>query len=404
MLRIFFLLIITVLLGGFTTAAAPSAPDDVPLGTPILAFDTAAQDAIWLYDLQNRTARQLSFGDEQHRVWGFSPDGCRVLFTLGRSPTHIRAYSARLNGDDVREVARFASPPSGVWSIWEPQWSPDAANPRIAFTFIRYTPNNSDGFDTDHRIAWVDASAANGYGGEPAFYSVTGDEHTARWSFDGARLIYVSYEERPAGADPFSTAVPNSPVTSTLREADIWMVDADGSNKRRVTDFPVGSVSMPRWSPDGDLIGFVYSPSPNNDQIWMIGSAAGSIPTQLSYATALALDLSWFSDSTAMVASLRDFRGAAENRLWRIPLVGIADNEAEEILSDPASSYLDYPRYSSDGRFLAFRSAYALGLMDFSGASGIENISGLLPDTFDGNTPPVWSPSVFTGESSCGGQ
>jgi hypothetical protein len=129
----------------------------------------------------------------------------------------------------------------------------------------------------------------------------------------------------------------------------------------------------------------------------MIGASPNAIPTQLSYATALALDLTWQSDSAAMIAAMRDLRGVAENRLWRVPLVGVADNDATQIISDPALSFQDYPRYSADGRYLALRSEYALGLVDFESATWV-----LLDERFMGNTPPVWSPAGYSGESSCG--
>ena len=384
-------LLLLLLLLCIPAQASPLDQLDSPLNAPIFAFDTAAQDRIVLYDVTTGTTRELQFGSGWHRVWSFSPDGCRIAFTLSDGLDNARLYTARLDGSDMRELVRFATPPVGEWGIWEPQWSPDAANPRIAFTLIVTQINNNGERVQDHRIGWVTSD-----GGEPAFYSVTGDEHTARWSPDGQWLAYVSYEERAAGNDPLSTAVPDTPVTSTLREADLWVVGADGLNKTRRTNFPVGNVSMPRWSPDGDLIGFVFSPTPNNDQVWLIGSDAGATPTPLSYTDALALDLTWLPDSSAMAAALRDFKGISENRLWRIPLVGVADNDAVQIAGAPDLINMDYPRYSADGRYLAVRSAYELTLIDLSNSSWI-----LLDDTYNGNTPALWSPAAYTGESTC---
>ncbi len=346
--------------------------------TPVrrLIFTGAAGDRLYVYDLASGTARELRFGRGLHQVWGVSPDQCRVLFTLSDPPDQARIFSARLDGSDMQPLVRWSTPPDQS-SEWEPQWSPDGS--RIAFTLIEPSAGYEATSGYRHRIAWVPAG-----GGEPAFYSITGDEHTPRWSPDGTWLAYVSYEERPAGANPYATALPDAPVTSTVREADLWVVGADGQNKTRRTDFPIGTVSQPRWSPDGFLIGFVFSPLPNQDQVWMVGSDPGALPTQLSYAEALALDLQWQPDSTAMIAAMRDFRGITENRLWRIGLVGAADQTAVELVS-PQFPHLDYPRYSADGVYLAARTAYALVIVNTTSAETV-----LLEGAYMGNTPPVW--------------
>lgn len=355
-------LLILLLLLTFRVSAAPGFPDARPFAAPLLAVDVAASDHLTLYDVTNDATRALNFGRAVHRAWGFTPDGCRLIFTLGNNPA--RLYSARLDGSDPRELVSYAGT---TWGVWDAHMQPNGD--RIAFTLIDTDGNG----EQRHRIAVVSAS-----GGEPAFLSVTGDEHTPRWSADGRWIIYVSYETSPEGS----------------READLWMVSADGVNKYRMTTFTAGSVSMPRPSPDGDLIGFVYSPSPNNDQFWMIGAQPDALPTQLSYATVLALDLTWLPDSTAMIVAARGMQGIAENRLWQLPLVGNADIDAAPLSVDPAPRYLDYPRFSADGQWLAFRGEYALYLQNrLDGATrALANYA---------NTPPAWSPSGFAGEAQC---
>lgn len=354
-----------------------AAPGSAQTASPQILFTSAAGDRIYVYDLESGTSQELRFGRGLHKLWGISPDSCRVLFSLTDSPDQTRIYTARMDGSDMQPLIRWSTPPA-AWSEWEPVWSPDGT--RIAFTLIEPNANFPLTGGLRHRIAWVAPD-----GGEPAFYSITGDEHTARWSPDGAWLAYVSYEERPVGANPYATAIPDAPVVTTIREADLWVVGADGLNKSRRTDFPIGSVSQPRWSPDGDLIGFVFSPLPNQDQVWMVGSNAGATPTQLSYAEALILDLQWQPDSTGMVAAMRSFRGVTENRLWRIGLIGAADQSAVELVSS-AFPHLDFPSYSPDGRYLAARSAYALMILDTTNGASI-----LLEGEYMGNTPIVWS-------------
>lgn len=370
------LLLLAFLLFANFAHAAPGAPTQALIG-PLLAADTAQQDRIILYDLGTGTTRTLTFGNGWQRVWDFSPDGCRIVFTSSSGSEPASLYTAKLDGSGVTELVTA----NGGAGAWEPQWGTD----RIAYTQI-----DADG---KHRIAWINPQT-----GETGYYSVTGDEHTARWSPDRQWLVYASYVQRAAGADMFSTAEPTRPgQTSTqVREADLWVVSADGKTKYQLTNFPVGSVSMPRWSPDGDLIGFVYSPTGNQDQFWMIGAAQGALPTQLSFQWVLALDLTWLPDSTAMIASAQDLQGVRENRLWHIPLTGSADQNAVQYLVDPSLSYLDYPRFSADGRWLATRSEYALALVNATNMSW-----RWLDDTALGNTPPVWSPAAFAGEAAC---
>src|SRR5690554_6523371 len=84
--------------------AQPAAP---PLVGPLIAVNTSEQDRIILYDLATDGRRELSFGAGWHNVWGFSPDGCRVIFTLSDGAALAKLYSARLNGTDVRDLVQF---------------------------------------------------------------------------------------------------------------------------------------------------------------------------------------------------------------------------------------------------------------------------------------------------------
>jgi Tol biopolymer transport system component len=359
--------------------------DHAPLVGPLLAATTDDQDRIILYDIGAGGQRSLSFGNSWHMVWGFSVDGCRVVYTLSDGIALARLYSARLDGTEL---------PAGDWGVWEPQPSPDGS--RIAFVMIRAQLELDGSRSYQRHIAFIDSA-----GGVPQFYSVTGDEAEPRWSPDGEWLAYISYTGRVPGLDSNATAAPTpegmplNPDT-LLREAELWVVSADASVKYQLTNFPTGSVRAPRWSPDGFLISFIYSPSGNNDTFWMIGNAQGAIPTQLSFQWSLILDTTWFPDSASILASARDFHATPNNFLWRVPLVGNADTDATRYIPDDALSYVDYPRFSADGRYLALRTSYNLALVDT-----ITQTWTLLDPALTGNTPPVWSPAGFTGEANC---
>ena len=74
----------------------------------------------------------------------------------------------------------------------------------------------------------------------------TASEQTPRWSPDGRQVVFASNRAHYSGATR-DTGTP---------DLDIWIVNGDGTNARRLTTDPAQD-SDPSWTPDGS--GVVFS-------------------------------------------------------------------------------------------------------------------------------------------------
>ena len=93
---------------------------------------------------------------------------------------------------------------------------------------------------------------------------------------------------------------------------DIWMVDADGTNPRRITAHMARDFS-PRFSPDGRTIAFTSNRNGNND-VYIVPSNGGE-PKQLTWYAGNDEALYWTPDGKGVVMSSQ--RGA---NAWGSPL------------------------------------------------------------------------------------
>jgi hypothetical protein len=180
-------------------------------------------DEIYIVDEDGSNPRNLT----QHPAndWGpdWSPDGEWIAFNSDREGT-LAGYLVRPDGSDLR--------PIDVDGWFEyPSFSPDGT--RIVF-------ERPDGGDYD--LFTVDLET----GEVQQLTDAPGDDGWAVWSPDGSSIAFSTERDdcewAPPDEDCWRSGEPGE-------HHDIWIMDADGGNQRRVTP-EVGQFVA--WSPDGE--------------------------------------------------------------------------------------------------------------------------------------------------------
>ena len=155
----------------------------------------------------------------------WSPSGTQLVYasTLP-GPGFYELFSARDDGSAPVQIT------SGGFENRQPSWSPNGTS----ITFVRTVNSNRaiyvvhpDGTDL-HRVVGFSGAL-----GEPA------------WSPDGSKILY-------------SNQVNGRPARYSAPGVEIYVVNADGSGERRLTELAPQFAydTAPTWSPDGDQILF----------------------------------------------------------------------------------------------------------------------------------------------------
>jgi TolB protein len=223
---------------------ADGADDVQPVFSPdgrriAFASNRAGQWDIYLMDRDGRNVQPVTAGPGQKMHPSFSPDGTRLVYCcLSAREAQWELWVADLSTGQKRVIG------PGLFPAWAPRKDVD----RIAFQRARQRGSQWFGIwtldliDGEPRNVTEVASAANAALVCPA------------WNQDGTRLA-------------FSIIVPGATPQSGRSGHDIWVCNADGSARQRVTD---GSsiFATPTWGPAGRL--YFISDRGGREAVWSI--------------------------------------------------------------------------------------------------------------------------------------
>jgi Tol biopolymer transport system component len=174
----------------------------------------------------------------------WSPDGTRIAF-IGREATgnsglyvvDVKADGALTGGLQARRITEAGA--SLVWG--RPRWSPDGTE-LAAEAGTNYDCSNYDSGTMDAFIVKADGS------GQRPLVAEAAKEYNPTWSPDGKQLAFIRLVD------------PSEWVTGRPCTAAIWVIDAAGTNPRRLDGLaPDPDLQPPVWSPDGTrLVGVSY--------------------------------------------------------------------------------------------------------------------------------------------------
>jgi Tol biopolymer transport system component len=253
-----------------------------------LAFSSTRNSehpSIYLQRVDGTAVTQLSDGGSDDAYPAFSPDGKQIAFSSTRSGNWqifemdvdgrnivqltsgpMQAIHPSFSPDGSRIVYCAVGGRSGQWELWTldlktsekrtigyglfPTWSPNPAVNRIAFQRARQRGSRWFGLWTIDLI--------DGEGRRPTEIAVSSNAAilTPAWSPDGRRLAFATVLQPGKGGE-----------SRARGQTDIWTVEADGTNRQRLTDGH-GNNLMPFWASNSRV--FFVSDRGGAESIWSV--------------------------------------------------------------------------------------------------------------------------------------
>jgi Tol biopolymer transport system component len=227
----------------FVVAVGPDPQQGGPVWSPDgtrIAF-VSSQDGnseIYVADVTARTARNVSADPWPSSDPQWSPTGSQLSYSVNPEGVPLDVYIVEVSGGSPINVTDDPA--------WSPRgsWSPDGSR----FLYV----TNRDGND---EIYLADADGRN----PVRLTNSPANDRDPAWSPNGSRIAFSSgLDSRMEGTTTWQIVIPSR----------IWMMNADGTGKRALTDGsidpenPAGysvAHSGPTWSPDGSWLAFAVT-------------------------------------------------------------------------------------------------------------------------------------------------
>lgn len=195
---------------------------------------------IWILHVEGSRWNLTSSSATFDFLPAWSPDGTRIVYTS--SDNQNPNFDIHIISLDQREKRRLTFDPA---RDARPTWHPDGT--RLAFASDR---------DGNSEIYSINADGT----GLVNLTNDSGDDDDPAWSHDGTRIAFDSNQ---------SVGLPD----------EIFLMDADGSNQRRLLS--MAEAVAPAWSPGDSLIAFA-SRGPNGTFEIFLTDSLGGLPVQVT--------------------------------------------------------------------------------------------------------------------------
>jgi Tol biopolymer transport system component len=248
-------------------APAATASPEANGGGLILFWSESPWPSLWSVRPDGTHRRRILRTREAAKRPRLSPDRKWVAFDGARPGTRaigeFDIQVVRLDGTGRRTLTRTKE-----WDV-DAQWSPDGAR----LSFSRMPP----GADWLHSSVWT----VRPDGADPR---LLGRGQAARWSPDGARLVL------------------DAPTTGS--DGDLFVVAADGGDRRRLTTTPALEQAA-GWSPDGKRILFTRFRLGGGADVYVM-EADGTGTRRLTRAPAGEIAAAWSPDGSKILFTRGD--------------------------------------------------------------------------------------------------
>ncbi len=209
---------------------------------------------VYVMDTEGRNTVTVTNGSSQCIHPSYSPDGAQLVYSsLGTRSNQWELWTVNLTSSERRQIGY------GLF----PSWSPSKDGDKIAFQRARQRGSRwfslwtLDLVDGEARHVTEVAVSSNAAIVSPS------------WSPDGKRLVFATVLD-PNHGEKKTTA------GSTRGEQDIWTIDADGNDRRRITDGN-GVNLTPCWASDNRV--YFVSNRSGNESVWSVRPETGKVFT-----------------------------------------------------------------------------------------------------------------------------